>query len=75
MGRALGLILSLIVGLFLLLYIIGLTLPDDGRSAASGGRYRSFSHCMTDVQTPAMLAGAESNAPAINYCRNWRDYR
>ena len=71
--RILGWILAALIGLFVLLYVIGLFLPDDGRSG--GGRYKSLSHCLSEVETPDMKAGAESNAPAVSHCSRWRDYR
>ncbi|MXY86295.1 MAG: hypothetical protein F4Y95_07345 [Chloroflexi bacterium] len=73
MGSTLKAILLVIVGLVVLLYVIGLVVPDDRPS--SGGRYRSLSDCLSKTETPAMVSGEESNAPAVARCRNWRDYR
>jgi len=67
--NALKVILASTLIILIAMYIIGLAVPDDRTT----GSYSSFSECLAEVQTPGMKLGAESNAPAHNYCRNWRD--
>jgi len=72
MGRNVKTIIWVIVGIIVFVYVLGLILPGDD---ATSGRYRSLSDCLAKTETPAMVSGEESNAPAVARCRNWRDYR
>lgn len=72
MGGTLKKIIWVIVGIVVFVYVLGLVLPGDG---SSGGRYSSLSDCLAQTETPAMVSGEESNAPAVARCRNWRDFR
>lgn len=71
MGSTFVKIVGVLIGLLVLLWIIGAALPDD--RSPGGGSYSSLSDCLSKRETPGMKVGTESNAPAISYCRNWRD--
>lgn len=72
MGSTAKTIIWVIVGIVMFVYVLGLVLPSDG---SNGGRYSSLGDCLSKTETPAMISGEESNAPAVARCRNWRDYR